>query len=149
MSAILISAVLMGIMATLCTGSFFARFDSLSREYRRVAQGFAESCAQVALLDIAQNYTYDLVTDPAYVAGRGVRVSIGIDAQGAQEVCYIRSIIYMVDTLDHQETAIITTQGQYQDSFAGEQVEATIADPAFAPVRLGPTVSIVSWTQVP
>ena len=54
MSVIIISAILLLYVFGLGASSFFARFDSLDSENQRIALGKAESCAQAALLKIAQ-----------------------------------------------------------------------------------------------
>ena len=148
-SALLISTVLLGLAATLCMSSLFARLDALSQEYHRVALGLAESCAQVALLKVAQNYAYDPTVDADYVSGRGVYVLVGTDGQGISEACSIASVSFALDPSRHRETATIMTRGQYRNSFAGVRVQALVADPTFAPSHLVRNVLIVSWTEVP
>lgn len=148
MTAILMSVVLLGLAVTLCASSFFARFDSLSREYARVAQGLAESCAQVALLRVAQDYHYDPTADAQYMAGRGVAVSIDVDEQEVPETCAIVSIAYIPDVVAHTETATIISRGQYRDSFASVRVVAVVTDPSYATSNTASHMSIVSWQRV-
>ena len=81
-SAIIISAVLLAAVSTIGASAFYARFDSLNAEYKRVSLGLSESCVSEALLKIAQNYAYA----PAPL---GDSITIGTDAQGQAETCVI------------------------------------------------------------
>lgn len=62
-STIIISAVLIGLTSMVSQSSFFSRFDSLNGEYKRISKGMAESCINLALLEIAQNPNTPSVTD--------------------------------------------------------------------------------------
>jgi len=55
MSAIIISAVLVGISVSISTTGFFVRFNVLDAEYKLRSAALAESCVNVALLRLAQN----------------------------------------------------------------------------------------------
>ncbi len=103
-SALIISVVLIGLVATVSASTFFARFDALGGEYKRIASGLAESCANVALLRLAQDYTY---------AG-GEVVSVGIDSHGTPETCTIGTITKGVENpTTHQSVATIPTSARY------------------------------------
>lgn len=58
MSVIIISVILLLYVFGLGALSFFARFDSLDSENKRISLGLAESCVSAALLKIAQDSTY-------------------------------------------------------------------------------------------
>lgn len=54
MSVIIISAILLVLVFTLGTSSFFNRFDALDAENKRVSLGLAEACVSSAMLRSAQ-----------------------------------------------------------------------------------------------
>jgi hypothetical protein len=58
MSVVIISAILLMYVFVLSSSSFFARFDSLDRENKRISLSRAESCVNAALLKIAQDAAY-------------------------------------------------------------------------------------------
>jgi hypothetical protein len=87
-SVVVISAVLLVIMFTLSTSSFFNRFDALDSENKRISLGLAEACVSAAMLKVAQS--------PAYApAVYGDCVSLGgtCYAPDPQKVCAICSIV--------------------------------------------------------
>ncbi len=55
MSTLILTAVLVGVMFTANTSSFYSRYDALGAEFKRVSLGLSESCSNAALLKIAQN----------------------------------------------------------------------------------------------
>src|SRR5665647_220935 len=77
MSTVILAAVLMVIVITASFSGFFARFDALASENKRISLGLSESCTNIALLKIAQNYNYVLEDDPDYETGKGVPTTIG------------------------------------------------------------------------
>jgi hypothetical protein len=84
MSVILISAILLVLVFTLGVSSFFNRFSTLDREYKRLSLDLAEACANVAMVKIAQ--------DSAYTGGECVGVSDTCGAADAEMVCAICSV---------------------------------------------------------
>src|SRR3989344_2568238 len=78
-SSVVIAAALLGLVFGSGTPSFYARFGFLHGEFKRVALGLSESCANAALLKIAQDYNY------APPLG-GETVSVGPDT------CVIKSV---------------------------------------------------------
>src|ERR1043166_3984600 len=58
MSVIIISAILLTLIFTLNLSSFFARYDALGGDNKRVSLGLAEACVEAAKLKIAQNAAY-------------------------------------------------------------------------------------------
>lgn len=70
MSVIIISAILLLYVFGLGASSFFARFDSLDSEYKRISLGLAESCVNAAMLNIAKDAAYaPSVTETVVVSG--------------------------------------------------------------------------------
>jgi hypothetical protein len=87
-SVVVVSAVLLVVMFTLSTSSFFNRFDALDSENKSISLGLAEACMSAAMLKVAQ--------DPAYApAIDGDCVSVGGTCYSAdpQKVCAICSIV--------------------------------------------------------
>lgn len=139
------SAILVVLMYTTSTGSFYARFDALGNEYKRIALGLSESCSHAALLKVAQKYTYDVTTDTGYVAGKGVPVTVGPDT------CFIQSVAYGAeDPVTHQKVATIYTNAQFpaaSGSWSTTKISATVRDPADSVTTPSP-ISIGSWDEV-
>ena len=57
-SAIIISFLLMTIVFTLSSASFFSRSNTLDANQKETSLGLAEACADTALLKLAQNSSY-------------------------------------------------------------------------------------------
>ncbi len=141
-STLIITAVLMMALSATSTSSFFARFDALGSEFKRVSLGLSESCLNIALLKIAQNFCYDPIDDLDYVSGKGVKVNVGPDE------CYISSVTY--DTLDcnaGKRVATIKTVAQYpgeNGSWSANKIVATIQNPAISTTTPPPTCSFIA-----
>ena len=140
-SVLILSAVLALIMFSNSTSSFFASFDALGSEFKRVSLGLSESCVNKALLNIAQDYEYEPEDD-------GDTVVIEED----KYECIIESIEYtaLLDEddepidLDIKKLATIKTKAQYplqNGSWTTSQVTATIYNPIVAITSQPPTCS--------
>ena len=106
-SAIITSLVLLGLSAELSSSSFALRFSSLDSEYKRESLGLAESCANIALLKLAQ--------DPAYVpAVGGENVSVGGGS------CTIAE----VNGLDTEKT--IDARANFKGAFSSVRIRANL-----------------------
>lgn len=57
-SAIIISALLLIITFAVNFSSFFARFNILDSEYKKISLGLAEACVDTAILEIARDVTW-------------------------------------------------------------------------------------------
>lgn len=139
-TAIILSLILLGLTFMLSASGFFARMMVLETEFRRVSLGLAESCANMALLKLSQNYNYHVDGDADYEPGKGARVDVGT------EKCYIASVT-LPDT-QHQRT--INTTASFKGSFSNIEVLATVQDlsmPPFFPPP--PNISIDSWVEKP
>lgn len=99
MSTIIISLILLGLTFSVSSAGYFARFNSLDAEYKRVSLGLAESCVNVALLKIGQQYT---AYNPL-----GEMVNIG------SELCTIDSVTYASTATMGQRLASIETHACY------------------------------------
>lgn len=62
-SAVVISALLIGITFTLSFSGFFARFNLLDSELKQKSLALAEACADTALLRLATNQSYSPSND--------------------------------------------------------------------------------------
>lgn len=131
MSAIILSLILVGLVFTLSTSGFYTRFDVLGRENKRIALGLAESCANVALLRVGQNYAYDPTTDPGFIAGKGVPINVG------SQKCYIQAFNNKV-VGPSNTTFTIVAQANYLGTFSNVQVGATVQNPTVAPAPVIP-----------
>jgi hypothetical protein len=132
MSVIILSAVLLGMAATASTAGFFARFSVLDKEYKKTALGLADSCANVALLNLAQNYAY------APVLPLTVQLDTG--------TCTIHSITTIGTLSASSRTVLIITSAKYQEAFSTVEVNATIANPANTSVAIYP-ITNNSWRE--
>lgn len=134
----MISSVLMTLSFSSSTSSFFARFDVLGNEFRKISSSLSISCANVALLKIAKDYNY------APIAG-GEIINVG------ESFCKIDSVTYEVeDPITHQKLATITTSAQYpasNGSFSRIKVSATVQNPLYLEIN-HPSISIKSWYDI-
>lgn len=123
MSVIVISLILLGLTTILSMSGYFSRFNVLNGEYKRVSLGLAESCANVALLKIAQN--------PNYTGGE--TISVGTNN------CTIKSVTYdppMGYDVNNQKIANISTWAQFpltNSTFSNMEISAVVQDPRFSP----------------
>ncbi len=131
MSVIILSAVLLGMAATASTAGFFARFSALDREYKKSADALADSCANVALLNLAQNYAYAPTTPVVVSLGTGT--------------CTIQSITDLGTPSASSRTVLITAAAQYRQAFSAVEVNATVANPGFSSLY---PITINSWREV-
>ncbi|MGC9602181.1 MAG: hypothetical protein ABSE76_00340 [Minisyncoccia bacterium] len=134
MSVIILSAVLLGMAATASTAGFFARFSALDKEYKKSALGLADSCANVALLTLAQNY--------AYTPTLPVVVSLDSDT------CTIQSITNLGAPSASSRTVLITATASYREAFSAVEVNATAANPASSASPVAYPIIINSWREI-
>jgi hypothetical protein len=145
-STIIIATVLMGLALTISGGSVFARLDALHAEYKRISLGLADSCSNVALLRIGQNYNYT-------PAAGGDLVTIGQDAQGRLETCTIESVAFPNGKTGVQNTVVITSRAQYPSPDGANSrvtVSATVQDPTrTTPSTASSNIMIGWWGELP
>ncbi len=132
-SAIIIALVLLVMTAAVSQAAFFARFNALDAEYKRISLGLAESCVNVALLRISQSYGTPPSPDTIHV---------GTDDQGLPEDCDIKSVVYSGAPTDPQRTATIATTGYYHGTFSNMQVTATAHNP-LVPATLRASLTVL------
>ncbi|MES2087828.1 MAG: hypothetical protein V4467_02435 [Patescibacteria group bacterium] len=144
MSTIIISTILMAIVFTTNMSSFYARFDALDGEFKRKAFALAESCANETLLRLAKNYSYDPTTDPDFVTGKGLPISIE-DGE-----CLIVSVLPPAPRAGALSEITIITQGIYRNTFSNLKVEITTYNPGIASmiVPTPPNIDVKLWTEI-
>ena len=119
-SAIVISSLLIIIAASLGYTGFFSRFNILDGEYKETSLGLAESCAEIARVEIANNSTFNVPS-----GGK----SYTVDSDG--NTCKILSVV---------GTYTVQSQAIYQKSYS--TIEATYN-------RTSSDVTVTSWKEIP
>lgn len=142
MSMLLLSAVLAMLIFSTSTSTFFARFNTLDRENKRLASGLAESCTHLAILYLTENYSYDPVDDPLFVSGKGVPKMI------KDGTCFIESVLPHAPRSGNHVTVTILTKGIYQNSISVFQVTADVKNPTSNISSTDSYITIVSWKEV-
>ncbi|MEJ0001783.1 MAG: hypothetical protein WDN09_01170 [bacterium] len=132
-TVLILMTVLMMLMFANNTSSYFARFDALGSENKRISLGLSESCSNAALLRLAQNYDY---------AGSET-INVGDDA------CYIEHISsaknYDIYGTEISKTATINTKAQHPSvngSWSTNSIVATIKDPTYTTTAIAPTCTL-------
>ncbi|MBP9839607.1 MAG: VWA domain-containing protein [Candidatus Pacebacteria bacterium] len=151
-STLILTIVLMMLMFASNTSSFFARFDSLGSEFKRISLGLSESCSNMAILKVSENYNYKLKSDPDYSDDyEGVVVEVGPD------ICIIKSVEEITTpsgkcaTSQTEKCLEITTQAEYpleNGSWSSHKVKIVAQNPAFSPTNPPPTCSFTAYPLV-
>lgn len=138
-SVLIMSAMLMVLMFSSSASGFYARFDALNSEFKRVSTGLSEACANAALLKIAQNYDY---VPPA----GGETVPVGSDTCRIVAVSYSNHV-YDAFGKEMRKTATATTSALYppqNGSWSTHKIVATVTNPSYAPSTPPPTCSFTA-----
>jgi hypothetical protein len=111
MSVIIMSVILLVMVYTLETSSFFARFDALDGENKQVSYELAEGCVNSAMIKVAQNSSY-------VPAAGGDCLSVGGSCTGTdpQKVCKICSVGTSAGV------TTVTTRALYNGAFTNLKV---------------------------
>lgn len=133
-SAIIISVILLGLAVAVGSSTFFARFNALNREYKRISLGLAESCVHAALSRISLDYGYTVAGDPDYDAAAGGVVVPLDDVYGREAECLITSPLSAPAESGGKKVFSIRTKASYANAFSSLEVTATAQDPEEAPV---------------
>ena len=127
MTAIVMSAMLLILMAGSGYASFYARYDALGVEKKRQAEALAESCINVALLALATS------SDPTHFSESNSVVTVASASVNSSNTCTI-------DDVQHTGAdVVIRASASVGDSFSRVSAVAT----------LPPSISIVSWNTSP
>ncbi|HYF12850.1 MAG TPA: hypothetical protein VD928_00930 [Candidatus Paceibacterota bacterium] len=132
-SAVLISGVLMSLAASVSSAAFFSRFNALSSEFKRVSLSLAESCAHIALLEIAQDYDWAVTTENS-------EVWLG------EEKCTLVSS--HTQTSHGSRIFTVTMRAEFRNTFSVLIIQAKARDPSIVSPVYSPAVEIVSWREV-
>jgi hypothetical protein len=135
-SALVISAILITLTFSVSSSSFYARFDALGGENKRISLGLAESCINVALLALATS------TAPTTYTPVNLVVHVGEDFQGRPMTCTIQSVTH------NGSVATIDVQAQWLGSFSNVTARATIPDPAVGNATPPPTCALTASPSV-
>jgi hypothetical protein len=119
-SAIVISSLLIIIATSLGYTGFFSRFNILDGEFKDSSLGLAESCAEIARIEIANNPSFS-------VPSGGKIYNVGSSAN----TCKILSV---------NGSYTVQTQGIYQNSYS--TIEAVFS-------RTTNDVVVSSWKEIP
>src|SRR5579859_4239150 len=103
MSAVIMSALLLALLFASNTLSFYSRFDERDAHYHQVALALAQSCQSEALLQLAQNHSYDPV-------GQVFTKSAG--------QCSVESILPHAPRVGTSSILTVLTRGSYHSSYS-------------------------------
>jgi hypothetical protein len=143
-STIILMIVLLMILTTTNVSSFFARINSQNGEFKRMSFDLSESCLNIALLHIAQNYNY-----------QGDEI-ININTNE----CYIYPINYSnqefdsITGIEKNKTATITTRAKFpinNGSWSTHQIKAVIQNGSYSNENnplFNPQIYIESWVEI-
>lgn len=135
-SAILISCLLIFLVTTSSTASFFARFDSLNVGLHTQARLLSHGCAHIALAKLSENYFYTPHT-------HGDAVSIG------NGLCTILSVA-TTSALSTSKIVTVRTEANVRTIWADTILTANISNPAvIPPFPIAPAIGILSETVAP
>ncbi len=141
-SAIIISVILLALAVAVSSSTFFARFNGLNREYKRISLGLAESCVQAALGKISRDYAY--VVPPG-----GEEIELD-QIYGRDVSCTITGPTSAPTETAGKKVFAIATKAEFQGAFSSLLVSATAQDPEEAPVVPPPNCVLqASPTSVP
>lgn len=121
-SAVVIASLLIIIGASLGYTGFFSRFNILDGEFKETSIGLAESCAEIARVEIANNSAYPSGTTLPDIKNIG------------SNSCSIISVA------NNNPNYTVQSQAVYQKSYT--TIEATYN-------RTGSDVTVTSWREIP
>lgn len=132
-STLILTIVLVLLVYSTSSGSFYARSSALSSEYKRISMGLSESCTNAALLKIAQNYNYA----PPF---GGETVAVGPDT------CVIRKVVHDTeDPVTHRKNVTIYTGSRYPNiggSWSTTKITATVQNPTVSVTQPPPSCAL-------
>lgn len=142
-ASLMITIVLVILVVDANASTYFARLDALGSEFKRKSLALSESCVEAAFLKLAKNFCYDIVSDPDFQVGKGVRVNV------ESNHCYIHSITFDSACNVEKRVATIHTNAIYptsNGSWSENEVVVTIQNPMFLPKSLSEGfISVISW----
>jgi hypothetical protein len=135
-SAVIIAALLVGLCFSVSSSEFTARIGILNSGLHKTSVYLADSCADTALYDISQNFSYA-------VPLTGQIMAVGNNS------CTIASIVYGQENMvTHQKIVTVQTSAEYRGVGAHEEIVANVQDPNFVKSNIETRdITIVSWTE--
>ena len=122
-SAVIISSLLLIITFTVNFSNFFARFNILDSEYKKVSTGLAEGCADTAILELSK--------DNAWQPNGGTGdLLVSIDDKSCK-ICEVENV---------GSPTIIRTRAVHQKAYTNLEVTVTAN---------GSTITVDSWLETP
>lgn len=121
-SSIIISAILLGVAVTFGVNSFHSRFNSLDSEFKRISLGLAESCVNVALLNLTEDYDY----------GKSSWDPDGEEVQVGDNHCVIKSLVHEDEDANHQKEVTILASGEFRGTFSTISTVAKLGNPSYS-----------------
>ncbi len=128
MTVIIVGAILMVMIFTLGASAFLNRFSTFDTENKRISLALAESCANAAMIRIAQNPSYSPV-------GNGECVSVGGTCPAGKMVCKICEV-----TPVGGPNYTIYARASYNGAFTNIEVDGSIVSDNF---------SVTRWVESP
>ncbi len=138
MSAVIISLVLSGLSWSTSVGGFRTRIGMLDHEFQNQSRTLAQSCRDIALLRLAQNYFY-------LPAPSGDVETIGTDG----DTCTIADVIHENEnSYTHEKIVTITTRAQYRNTWSTLETKVLIHNDFFPSNPHHPQIQIVSQHEM-
>lgn len=132
LSALVLSFSLLVFSVLIGRSSWQALLGAFDRESHRQSLMWAESCANLALRNILDNFSYQLAAEEVTTLDDGA--------------CRIRSISYGTIDGDHRKKVTVVTQGQSRHAFSDLRVTALVRDPDFLAPE--PRLTILRWAEI-
>jgi hypothetical protein len=125
MSAIIISVVLLVVVVSVSTGGFISRFNIVDSELKETSIGLAEACADIAILRLAADGSYD--------PGAGEVITVDDSDPMNIKKCEIK-------TVSPTWPKTVEIQAIYKNSYTNLEIILTnTTDP----------ISVTSWKELP
>jgi hypothetical protein len=134
-SAIIISMILTGASFAASRSVFYSRFSSLNAEYKKISMGMAESCANLALLELAQHPNMASVSKENAAAGCRYQI-INPSFYDAEN----KKIVNIIATAHYPPQ---------NGAFSRMEINSTVYDPQYSPPSVGvrQNIEINSWVE--
>ena len=136
-SSIIIAAVLVSFALTTSQGQFFTRANMLDKELKVQSRLAAQSCVNITLLHISENYFFTLSSSTDTLTIHNLS-------------CTVQSVVYGVENAQHTKVVTIDALSDNHDVWTHLQATTFIHNPSFALLPLGQqNIGTTSWTELP
>lgn len=133
-SAVLISAILLGLVLTTSSGAVGIRGSQLSQELKKKSLALAQSCINIATKNLAQNYMYVANNETVRVDSDTctiVRVTSGPE-----------------DTVNHKKIVTITAVAHARDAWSTIETKISILNPLFPYTPGVKQITLTEWREL-